>query len=101
LTDDCPIAPTLPTMIVTTAKVAKAGAHSVEAPISAPSKSRIMIPNAAAFVADRHERRDRRRRALVDVGRPLVERRHRRLEREPGDDQRERGHEQRVVLHVP
>ena len=39
----------------------------------------------------RHERRHRRRRALVDVGRPHVERRRRGLEAEPGDDHREPG----------
>ena len=49
--DDCPIAPTLPTTIVTTARVANAGAQVVVAPISATSKSRRMTPNAAALVA--------------------------------------------------
>ena len=44
-----------------------------------------------------HERGHRRRRALVDVGRPHVERRRRGLEREPGDDHRQPEHEQRVV----
>jgi hypothetical protein len=63
LTDDCPIAPTLPTMIVTTAKVANAGAHSEEAPISTPSNSRIRIPNAAAFVATAMN-------AVIGVGAP-------------------------------
>ena len=49
--DDCPIAPTLPTTIVITASIAKAGAHVVVAPISATSKSRRITPNAAALVA--------------------------------------------------
>ena len=39
---------------------------------------------------------DRGGRALVDVGRPLVERRDGRLEGEPGDDQRDAGQQQRV-----
>ena len=45
---------------------------------------------------DRHEGRDRRRRALVDVRRPLVERRDRGLEAEAGDAQRDAGQQQRV-----
>ena len=44
---------------------------------------------------------DRRRRALVDVGRPLVERRDRGLERQPGHHQRDAGEEQHVVGQVP
>ena len=44
-----------------------------------------------------HERRHRGRRALIGVRRPHVERRGRRLEREPGDDHREPDHERRVV----
>ena len=51
MTDDCPIAPTLPTMMVTTASVAKAGAHTSAALISAVSNRRISTPNAAALVA--------------------------------------------------
>ena len=100
LTDDCPIAPTLPITIVVTASTASAGAHScrradqrhVEQPQQDPERRRLR--------RHRHERGDRRRRALVDVRRPLVERRDRRLEREAGDDQRERGQEQRVVAHL-
>ena len=49
--EDCPIAPTLPTMIVITASVANAGAQVVAAEISATSNSRSMTPNAAALVA--------------------------------------------------
>ena len=45
----------------------------------------------------RHEGGDRRRRALVGIGRPHVERRRRRLEGETGDDHREPDHEHRVV----
>ena len=45
----------------------------------------------------RHERRHRRRRALVDVRRPHVERRGGDLEREPREDHRHPGHEERVV----
>ena len=45
----------------------------------------------------RHERRHRGRRALVDVRRPHVERRRRRLEGEPGEDHRHAGDEERVV----
>ncbi len=45
---------------------------------------------------DRHERRDRRRRALVDVGRPLVEGGDRGLEGEAGDRQRDAGQQQHV-----
>src|SRR4051794_1227618 len=44
----------------------------------------------------RHERRDRRRSPLVDVGCPHVERGRRRLEAEAGDDHREAEHEERV-----
>ena len=49
--DDWPIAPTLPTTIVTTASTAKAGAQVVVALISATSKSRRITPKAAALVA--------------------------------------------------
>ena len=51
MSEVCPIAPTLPTMIVTTASVASAGAHTSAASITATSKKRTMMPNAAAFVA--------------------------------------------------
>ena len=50
------------------------------ASISATSKSRSSDAERGGLRRDRHERGDRRRRALVDVGRPLVERRDRRLE---------------------
>ena len=63
MTDDCPIAPTLPTMIVITASVAKAGAHTSAAEISAVSNSRISTPNAAAFVATAMN-------AVIGVGAP-------------------------------
>ena len=46
---------------------------------------------------DRHEGGDRRRRALVDVGRPLVEGRHRGLEGEAGERERDAGQQQRVA----
>ncbi len=49
--EDWPIAPTLPTMIVITASAAKAGAQVVDASISATSNSRRITPNAAALVA--------------------------------------------------
>ena len=49
--DDCPIAPTLPTTIVIAASAASAGAQSRRRAISATSKSRSSTPNAAAFVA--------------------------------------------------
>src|SRR5512132_3926312 len=45
----------------------------------------------------RHERRDRRRRALVDVWRPHVERRRRRLEGEPRKHHRKPGEHEAVV----
>ena len=45
----------------------------------------------------RHERRHGRRRALVDVRRPHVERRRRALEPEPADQERQARDEQRVV----
>ena len=80
--EDWPIAPTLPTTIVIAASAANAGAQVVAAPISATSKSRRITPNAAALVATAMNAGDRRRRALVDVRRPLVERRDRGLERE-------------------
>ena len=48
----------------------------------------------------RHEGRDGCRRALVDVRRPLVERRHRRLEGQPGHHQRDAGEEEHVVAHL-
>ena len=49
--DDCPIAPTLPTAIVTTASTASAGPQVVARSISATSKNRSSTPNAAALVA--------------------------------------------------
>ena len=45
---------------------------------------------------DRHEGRDRGGGALVDVGRPLVERRHRGLERETGGGEGDAGEQQRI-----
>src|SRR5919109_923764 len=51
LSDDCPIAPTLPTTIVTIASTDSAGPHVVAKSISATSNSRSSTPNAAAFVA--------------------------------------------------
>src|SRR5919108_5389488 len=49
--EDWPIAPTLPTAIVTSASTASAGPHVVAASISATSNSRSSTPNAAALVA--------------------------------------------------
>jgi hypothetical protein len=63
LTDDCPIAPTLPTTIVVTASTASAGAQSFAALISATSNSRSRTPNAAAFVATAMN-------AVIGVGAP-------------------------------
>jgi hypothetical protein len=51
LSDDWPIAPTLPTTIVTAARVASAGPQVVATSISATSNRRSSTPNAAAFVA--------------------------------------------------
>ena len=51
MSDVCPSAPTLPTMIVTAARNPSTGCHTSLAPMSATSKSRIVTPSAAAFVA--------------------------------------------------
>ena len=63
MSDDCPIAPTLPTTIVMTASVASAGAHVSAASITATSKKRRMMPNAAALVATAMN-------AVIGVGAP-------------------------------
>src|SRR5215218_6658184 len=49
--EDWPIAPTLPTAIVTVASTANAGAHVDARSISPTSNSRSSTPNAAALVA--------------------------------------------------
>ena len=49
--DDCPSAPTLPTMIVIVANAARAGPHVDCASMSAVSKKRRNTPSAATFVA--------------------------------------------------
>ena len=48
--EDCPSAPTLPTMIVTVASTASAGPQLDCAPSSATSKKRRNAPNAATLV---------------------------------------------------
>ena len=53
-------------------------------------------PERRGLRRHRHEGRDRRGGALVDVGRPLVEGRNRCLEREPGDGQPDPGEKERV-----
>ena len=63
MSDDCPIAPTLPTTIVTTASTASAGAHTSDAPTTATSKKRMITPNAAALVATAMN-------AVIGVGAP-------------------------------
>ena len=57
--------------------------------------------SAAVFVAADMKAVTGRRRALVDVGRPHVERRRRGLEPEPDDDHRQSGDEQRIVARGP
>ena len=92
-----PRAPTLPTMIVIAASTARAGAHTLAVlRCSATSKQAQEGAERRRLRRDRHEGRDRGRRALVDVGRPLVKRRDRRLEGEPDHAQREPGEQQRV-----
>ena len=63
MTDDCPIAPTLPTTIVTTASVANAGAHSVGGADQRAVEQPDHDPNAAAFVATAMN-------AVIGVGAP-------------------------------
>ena len=63
MSEDCPIAPTFPTTIVITASVASAGAQISDSPTTATSKKRMMIPNAAAFVATAMN-------AVIGVGAP-------------------------------
>ena len=68
-----------------------------DAGCSAVSKSRMITANAAIFVATDMNAGDRRRRAFVDVRRPLVERRHRRLEREADDRHADAGQDEHVA----
>ena len=49
--EDCPSAPTLPTMIVIAASIADRGPQLAWASISATSKKRRNTPSAATFVA--------------------------------------------------
>ena len=51
MSEVCPSAPTLPTMIVIAAIVASAGAQVSWTPIAATSKKRSSTPSAAALVA--------------------------------------------------
>ena len=80
--DDWPIAPTLPTMIVITASVANAGAQVVAALDQRDVEEPQDHAEGRRLGGHRHEAGDRRGRALVDVRRPLVERRDRGLEGE-------------------
>ena len=68
----------------TTASAASAASQSSSAGSSATSKKRSDDRERGRLGRDRHEGGHRSRRALVDVGRPLVERRHRGLEGEAG-----------------
>ena len=70
------------------------------ASISATSNRRSKTPKRGRLRRDGHERGDRRRRALVDVGRPLVEGRDRGLEGQADDAQRDAGQQQRIVDDV-
>ena len=54
-------------------------------------KKRKSTAKTAPFEAVATKRRDRRGRALVDVGRPQVKRHERELEADAGDDEREAG----------
>ena len=67
---------------------------------SRPSTSRRMVmAKAASSGALPIMQRDRRRRALVDVGNPHVERRGAQLEGQAGDDEDQAEH-QHLVLHL-
>ncbi len=58
-------------------------------------------PEGSHLGGDRHERRHRRRRALVDIRRPLVKRRHRRLEAQAHHAQPDAGQRQRIGREAP
>ncbi len=90
------MAPALPITIVSAASAASAGDHSGCASSRASWKRRRKIAEGGGLGGHGHERGDRRRSALVDVGSPLVEGRGGRLEREPGGGERDPGEEQRV-----
>ena len=97
LSESWPIAPTLPITIEATASAASAASQSSFAGQQRDVEEAQDDRERGRLGRDRHERGDRRRRALVDVGRPLVERRDRGLEGEAGDGERDAGQQQRVA----
>ena len=83
--------------IVTVASAASSGAHVVCSEISGDVEEAQEYGERGGLGGGRHERGDRRRRSLVDVWRPLVERCDRGLEGESDDDQRDAAQQQRVA----
>ena len=96
-TSVCTTAAMLPTSSDSTASPKTAGRQSTSYSRNAPTKMRSTRRERGGLRGRGHERGDRRRRALVDVGRPHVERRGRDLEAEPDQEQRETDEQHAVV----
>ena len=90
LTLRCAMATMLPKAIVSTARTAIRLIQSSRIGPRPWTRIRIIAANPAAFGPDRHEGGDRRRRAVVGVRRPHVERHGRDLEAEADDEQQQR-----------
>ena len=93
----CAIAARLPIASEATASAATAIVQISDCSGNAVTRIRYMSAEPRDLRRGRHERGHRGRRALVDVGRPHVERRRGDLEAEAGEDHRHAGDEERVV----